>query len=305
MTRPLRIELANGLYHVTSRGDRCEPIFADGIDRSRLLEVVAQAMSRFDATAHAYCLMGNHYHFVLQTRQANLSRLMRHINGVYSQAYNRRHGITGHLFQGRFKAIHVDRDAYFMAVCRYVDLNPVRAGIAGDASAWPWSSYRAHAGIGARPVWLESDALHGQLLGRQLETADDHSAACSSYRAFVQAGRDDALWERGLRQEIYLGEPDFIERVQARMSAEQASAKDIPAAQTRRPRLARRSSTQSLREQQMLRAHVEDGLTLSAIAESWGLSVSRVSRLIRRAEQAASGEIRERVAGATPDSSAA
>ena len=111
MARPLRIEFPGAVYHVTSRGDRDEDIFVDDQDR--------QALSRFDAEALAYCLMGNHYHFVLHTRQANLSLLMRHVNGVYTQTYNRRHHKVGHLFQGRFKAILVDRDAYLLEVCRY------------------------------------------------------------------------------------------------------------------------------------------------------------------------------------------
>ena len=126
MARPLRIEFPGAVYHVTARGDRREDIFVDDKDRQALLAVVAQASSRFDAQALAYCLMDNHYHFVLHTRQANLSLLMRHINGVYTQAYNRRHGQVGHLFQGRFKSILVDRDAYLLEVVRYVDLNPVR-----------------------------------------------------------------------------------------------------------------------------------------------------------------------------------
>jgi len=127
MVRPMRIEFPGAVYHVTSRGDRREPIFVDDEDRQGLLGVVAQALSRFDAEALSYCWMGNHYHFVLHTRQANLSLLMRHINGVYTQSFNRRHDKVGHLFQGRFKAILVDRDAYLLQVCRYVDLNPVRA----------------------------------------------------------------------------------------------------------------------------------------------------------------------------------
>ena len=105
MARPLRIEFPGAVYHVTSRGDRGEAIFVDDEDRLGLLELVSQALSRFDAQMLAYCLMGNHYHFVLHTRRANLSLLMRHINGVYTQAYNRRHNKVGHLFQGRFKAI--------------------------------------------------------------------------------------------------------------------------------------------------------------------------------------------------------
>jgi REP element-mobilizing transposase RayT len=102
MSRPLRIEFPGAVYHVTSRGDRREPVFVDDEDRRCLLEIIGQAMSRFDAHILAYCLMGNHYHFVLHTRRANLSALMRHVNGVYTQAYNRRHDKVGHLFQGRF-----------------------------------------------------------------------------------------------------------------------------------------------------------------------------------------------------------
>ena len=136
MARPLRIEFPGAVYHVTARGDRREPIFVDDDDRHGLLEVAAQALSRFDAESLAYCLMGNHYHFVLHTRQGNLSLLMRHINGVYTQTFNRRHNKVGHLFQGRFKAILVDRDAYLLEVCRYVDLNPVRARMVKKPEAW-------------------------------------------------------------------------------------------------------------------------------------------------------------------------
>ena len=126
MSRPLRIEFPGAVYHPTSRGDRREPIFVDNDDRQALLSIVAHALDRFDAVALAYCLMGNHFHFVLHTRAANLSRLMRHINGVYTQACNRRHGLVGHLFQGRFKAVLVHTESHLLEVCRYVDLNPVR-----------------------------------------------------------------------------------------------------------------------------------------------------------------------------------
>ncbi len=136
MARALRIEYPGALYHVTSRGDRREAIFGDDDDRERFLELLGQAMDRFDATVMAYCLMGNHYHLVLHTRQANLSRLMRHINAVYSQALNWRHGRVGHVFQGRFKAIIVDREDYLLALCRYVEVNPVRASMVEEAGCW-------------------------------------------------------------------------------------------------------------------------------------------------------------------------
>jgi REP element-mobilizing transposase RayT len=151
MARSLRIEFPGAVYHVTARGDRREDIFVDDEDRLALLEVVAQALSRFDAQMLAYCLMDNHYHFVLHTRRANLSLLMRHINGVCTQTYNRRHNKVGHLFQGRFKAILVDRDAYLLEVCRYVDLNPVRARMVRKPGSWAWSSYRAHTGEAPAP----------------------------------------------------------------------------------------------------------------------------------------------------------
>jgi len=129
MPRPLRLEYPGALYHVTTRGTRQGAIFLDDNDRALLLSIFAQALKTCDARAFAYCLMGNHYHFVLQTRQDNLSELMRRINSVYSLTFNRRHGRSGHVFEGRYKALHVDRDGYLLEVCRYVDLNPVRAGL--------------------------------------------------------------------------------------------------------------------------------------------------------------------------------
>jgi hypothetical protein len=117
-----------------------------------------------DAQVLAYCLMGNLYHFVLHTRQANLSRLMRHLNGVYTQAYNPRHRKVGLLFQGRLKAILVVLDAYLLEVCRCVELNPVRVRMVSTPGWWPWSGHRAHVGEADPPPWLDTDGLHGSLL---------------------------------------------------------------------------------------------------------------------------------------------
>lgn len=159
MSRLLRIEFPGAVYHVTSRGDRHEAIYRDDADRLAQLEVVAQAMDRFDATVLAYCLMGNHYHLVLHTREPNLSRLMRHVNGVYTLHFNRRHALAGHVFQGRFKAILVERDAYLLALCRYVERNPVAAQLVTAAADRPWSSYRAHVCQSPAP----DDKVEGQV----------------------------------------------------------------------------------------------------------------------------------------------
>ena len=189
MARPLRIEFPGAIYHVTSRGDRREAIFDDDTDREALLQVLDRTLTRFDGCVFAYCLMDNHYHLVLHTRRANLSRIMRDVNGIYTQAYNHRHGTVGHLFQGRFKAILVDRDAYLLEVCRYVELNPVRAAMVGDPGGWPWSSYRALTGAAAVPPWLDAAAVHGSLLGHEVTTAAERRRARRRYTAFVAEGQ--------------------------------------------------------------------------------------------------------------------
>jgi REP element-mobilizing transposase RayT/DNA-directed RNA polymerase specialized sigma24 family protein len=287
MARPLRIEFPGAVYHVTSRGDRGEPIFVDDEDRHALLGVVAQALSRFDAEALSYCLMSNHYHFVLHTRQANLSLLMRHINGVYTQTFNRRHDKVGHLFQGRFKAILVDRDAYLLEVCRYVDLNPVRARLVKKPEAWAWSSYRSHVGQTAAPTWLDTEGLHGYLLGRPVRTPVDRRRAADRYARLVASVPDASLWDSALRQQIYLGDEAFVERMQALAEPRNSTDNDIPKIQRRKSRtLAQWLQSCENREQALYHAHTHSAMTMSAIARELGLSISRVSRLIARAELA-------------------
>jgi len=287
MARPLRIEFPGAVYHVSSRGNRREDIFVDDEDRQSLLEVVALALSRFDAEALAYCLMDNHYHFVLHTRQGNLSLLMRHINGVYTQTYNRRHHRVGHLFQGRFKAILVDRDAYLLEVCRYVDLNPVRARMVPKPEAWGWSSYRAHRGQAPVPAWLDTPGLHGYLLGRPAKTAADRRRAADRYARLVASAPDASLWESALRQQIYLGDEGFVERMQALAEPRNSTDHDIPRVQRCKSRtLAQWLASCEDREEALYSAHTESALSMSAIARELGLSVSRVSRLIARAERA-------------------
>jgi putative transposase len=288
MSRPLRIEFEGAIYHVTSRGDRREPIYRDDVDRTAHLAVLAQAMARFDAQVLAYCLMDNHYHLVLHTRSANLSRLMRHLNGVYTQAFNRRHNLVGHLFQGRFKAILVDRDAYLLEVVRYVELNPVRAAIVSDPLAWPWSSYASHVGQAPTPPWLDSEGLHGFMLGRTVAGASDRRRAARAYAQHVADGAGRSLWETALRQQVYLGDEAFVEKIQRRADPSAkgaATSREVPKAQ----RLAPRTFQQCLaaaptREAALLMAYRDHGLTMTALAAELGLSVSRVSRLIARAE---------------------
>lgn len=272
---------------MTSRGDRREDIFSDDTDRARLLAIVAQGLGRFDAQLLAYCLMSNHYHFVVHTRQGNLSALMRHINGIYTQAFNRRHGKVGHLLQGRFKAILVDREAYLLEACRYVELNPVRAAMVAGPADWPWSSYRANVGEAAGAPWLGTEELWGYLLGHDATAELDQVRAQRLYAELVAAGHGAALWDEGLNRQIYLGDDQFVGRM---LETAQPGAKQnttVPKAQ--------RSSTKSLadwlvqcssRDEALRRAHAESGLTMKAMAAELGLTPARVGQLIARAERA-------------------
>jgi len=285
MVRPLRIEFPGAIYHVTSRGDRREPIFVDDDDRAALLSVLALGMKRFDAHVLAYCLMGNHYHFVLQTRAGNLSQLMRHINGIYTQSFNRRHSKVGHLFQGRFKAILVDRDAYLLEVCRYVELNPVRAGMVASAGDWAWSSYRAHVGCAAAPAWLDTPGLHAYLLGAEPRDAGDRLKATGRYVDWVVAGQGAALWAGGLNRQVFLGDDDFVRRMQDQAELSAMQSRSIPKAHRSQPKtLTQWLRSCASREEALRCGYVLSGITMTAMAAELGLTVARVSQLIARAE---------------------
>ncbi|UXH79370.1 transposase [Roseateles amylovorans] len=269
MARPLRIEFPGAVYHVATRGESA--VFADDDDRRVLLDLIDQAAQRFDAQVLAYGLGREHYELLLFTRQANLSRLMRHLNGVYTQAHNRRHGQTGHVFQGRFKAVLVDRDHLLLDACRYVELIGRRSGLVSSPEGWTWSSYRAHAGLAPAPEWLEVEGLWTHVLGRVPQNAADRRRAAQRYQAMVTAQPDLNIWGQ-LRHQIFLGDAAFVQRT-VRQS-------ERPARSTR-PRGWRdwlKNSTS--REEALYRAHTEGGQSMTALARELGLSVSRVSRLI-------------------------
>src|SRR3972149_2645148 len=140
MARPLRIEYPGAVYHVTTRGNAQADIYLDDTDREKFLEILGQICDRYHWHCYAYCLMGNHYHLVIETPAGNLARGMRQLNGNYTQTFNRQHRRAGHLFQGRYKAILVDKDSYLLEVIRYVLLNPVRARLTNTAGQWRWNS---------------------------------------------------------------------------------------------------------------------------------------------------------------------
>ena len=145
MARPLRIEYPGAVYHVTSRGNEKKPVFKDEKDRLNFLNTLQHANKRYNWICHAYCLMTNHYHLLIETPDGNLAIGMRQLNGVYTQLFNNWHGRTGHLFQGRYKAILIQKDSHLLEVCRYVVLNPVRANMVETPEEYRWSSFRSNA----------------------------------------------------------------------------------------------------------------------------------------------------------------
>ena len=182
MARPVRLEYPGALWHVTVRGNERRHVFRAESDRLFFLDLLGRTVGLFRWRLHAYVLMGNHYHLLVETPEPTLSRGMRELNGVYTQAFNRRHRRSGHLFQGRFKSILVEKQPHLLELARYVVLNPVRARLVRSAGAWRWSSYRATAGLAPAPRWLEVEGTLDLFGGNR-------SLARASYRKFVGEGR--------------------------------------------------------------------------------------------------------------------
>jgi REP element-mobilizing transposase RayT len=205
---------------VTCRGNEKREVFRDAVDRLDLLEVIGRVVDIMRWRIHAYVLMGNHYHLLLETPEPNLSRGMHQLNGTYTQRFNRRHERVGHLFQGRFKAILVEKEAHLLELIRYVVLNPVRAGIVPAPEHWDWSNYLATAGLARPPGWLEVEWTLAQFGGGPL--------AGDQYRQFVEAGvREPRTPWVNLRKQVFLGGDQFQKRVQARINSSAPSA-EVP-----------------------------------------------------------------------------
>lgn len=279
MARPLRIEFPGGLYHVTSRGDRREPIYEDDADRARFLEVLGDVVERSNWLCHAFCLMDNHYHLLIETPDGNLSKGMRQLNGVYTQYSNRRHARVGHLFQGRYKAIVVDREAYLLELTRYVVLNPVRAGLVDEPGQWPWSSFNAVVGQVACPGWLETDGLLAQF-------GEERGEARRRYRRFVMAGVEAPSVWGDLNRQIYLGDDRFVEETQAKAEGAGEDV-SIPQAQRRPPAppLMEIAARHPDRDGAIVAAYGTGAYSYQAIAEHFGVHFSTVGRIVRTARE--------------------
>jgi len=278
MSRPIRIEFPDALYHITSRGDRREDIFEDDDDRRAFLHTLAQVVDQFNWLCYAWCLMDNHYHLLIQTPDSNLSKGMRQLNGVFTQTSNRRHQRVGHLFQGRFKAILVDNDAYLLELARYVVLNPVRAGVVKRPGEWPWSSYRASLGLVPADAFLAVDGLLAQFAKRR-------SVAQTRYAQFVAEGiKASSPWQQ-LKGQVFLGDERFVEQMQNRAAKNQRQDVQIPVAHRRPPPVALRQIEKDAadRNAAIVRAHATGAYSYQQIADHFGIHFTTVGRIVRGA----------------------
>lgn len=224
MARPLRIAYPGAFYHVTSRGNEQKDVFKSRKDREKFLEYLESATQRYGAVIHAYCLMSNHYHLLLETPAGNLSQIMQHINSAYTTYFNVKRKRAGHLFQGRYKAILVEADEYATELSRYIHLNPVRAKMSARPEDYPWSSYRGYIGEGKAPEWLKREFILGYF-GKRV--AD----AMKKYRAFVEdlLGKE---YESPLKETFgtaILGSAGFIETITATYLTTKEVERDLPA----------------------------------------------------------------------------
>ena len=289
MARPLRITFPGAFYHVTSRGNERKAVFKSKRDREKYLEYLESATTRYDAVIHAFCLMDNHYHLLLETPSGNLPRIMRHINGAYTTYFNAKRARSGHLFQGRYRAILVDKDEYAKHLSRYIHLNPVRAKMVETPGAYMWSSYRFFIGNEKSPKWLYRDFILGYF-GRKISDAQN------GYKEFVSS-YVNKKYESPLKDvvgSILLGGPDFVNFVKENFLSGKRPDKDLPALRQLIPRISMPDIFHAVDSEfgddhtlaRVLKIYLcrkHTGEKLKAIGANFGISESAVSHACKRA----------------------
>jgi putative transposase len=283
MSRRPRLQFAGAVYHVMARGNRKSTIFHDDEDRRQFLYVVGDAALSYDLRIRAACLMGNHYHLVLETPGCNLSDAMHFVNGVFAQRSNRRHGQTGHVFEGRFRSLVIQRESYLMRAARYVVRNPVRAGLVARAGDWRWSSYRATAGLEPAPPWLHVEWIQWAFRAPSMDEARER------YMKYVNA---PAVSQRTVALNgLVFGTKQFERRLLDVIGADQAD-RPVPRAirnLTRRPLAELFDGDRTRgpsRDRLIHRARVEHGHRFADIARHLGIDRSTASKAATRCRPA-------------------
>ena len=288
MARPLRIEYPGAFYHITSRGNERKPIYRSERDREKFLEYLKEAIEKYRINIYVYCLMSNHYHLLLETREGNLSKVMRFINGSYVTYFNKKRSRSGHLLQGRYKSIVVDKDAYCMELSRYIHLNPVRARLVSKPDEYYWSSYREYTND-SKSEWINTEWLLRQFGMKKRECQ-------KKYQAFVEEGLRSNLRNpiEGSRAGVLLGREDFQDQIRAQLRMSKQRERDLPALRELRPRptfkeiihLVDRDHVTNIKEKRkaaIYLSHLYSGKTLKEIAEWFGgIQDSGVCQIVKR-----------------------
>ena len=277
MTRPLRIEFPGALYHITSRGNERRTIFLSDHDRDQFLHILASVVESHHWLCHAYCLMDNHYHLLIETPEGNLSKGMRDLNGIYSQRFNRQHNRVGHLFQGRFKSFLIEKETYLLEVARYIVLNPVRVNSVQHPREWKWSSYAATAGYQKPHKTLTKNWILRYF-------GEDNDKAERAYRQFVTDGmKTESPFEKVIEGTI-LGFPQFIDSIW-NLKTDTEELTEVP----RGERMIGRPDLKDLltelenkidRNNMITKAYFRCGYTQKEIADFLHLHYSTVSKII-------------------------
>lgn len=232
MARPLRVEYPGAFYHVLNRGNSREQLFKNPSDFNKFLQYLEKAAERFALIIHTYCLMGNHYHLLVETPEPNLSMTMQWLNVSYATYFNRKQKRSGHLFQGRFKAILIDADTYLKHLSRYIHLNPVRAGLSNSPDQYHWSSYQAFIGKQISPKFLETDWLLGNF-------GSNNKEARTNYQKFIENVDVKTIKDpsKHLEGGFILGDPDFVKWVKDTFLSKREDDKEIPQLKKLKPRV--------------------------------------------------------------------
>ncbi len=262
-----------------SRGDNKQNIFTSDYDRNRFFRIYADIYKRLNWITYAWCLMDNHFHLVVETPDPTLSEGMRLLNGIYTQYFNHVHGRVGHLFQGRYRAIVVDKDSYLLELVRYVALNPVRSGRVKNPKEWLWSSYRATAGFDQCPEWLDADWVVDVVSGG----VGSREQKIKQYMAFVEDGmRTESDLMEQVQQQMYLGDDAFVVRVQESCEVGPHLA-GIAREQKRKPlyQLDDYGNQYPNTKEAMARAYLSGHYSQVEIARHFGVHYSTVSKAVK------------------------
>jgi len=297
MGRPLRIEYPGAFYHVTSRGNERRAIFLTQKNYERMIGYLKSATERYGAQVHCFCLMSNHYHLLLETPRGNLRQILHHLNTSYSNYFNAKTGRAGHLFQGRYRAILVDKDHYAMELSRYIHLNPVRAHLVKDPLLYPWSSYKDYVGDRKGWNWVKTEWILGQI-------SRDEKRARKEYRKFIREISGKAVRDP-LEQVVsstILGSEEFVDWVRENWVEKRAYHRDIPSLRrlSKWPSLLSiRTEAESLfgrradesRRVALYLSHRLSGRSLGEIGRYFGgIGPSAVSQNTRRLEERLGGD---------------